>query len=105
MGSSTGGPAALMQVFGVFAEAPPCAFVIAQHMPEGLAAGFAHRIDRLTTLRAREGAGGVVPSPGGILVASSGRHLCIEVGTDGPVARLENHGAGDRYAPSVDRLF
>ena len=34
IGSSTGGPAALMQVFGSFTEAIPCAFVVAQHMPE-----------------------------------------------------------------------
>ena len=45
IGSSTGGPAALMQIFGTFLEAPPCAFLISQHMPKGFTKGFADRRD------------------------------------------------------------
>ena len=64
IGSSTGGPAALMQLFGAFSVAPPCAFVVAQHMPEGFTRGFAERLDRLTPLRAMEASGGEEPLPG-----------------------------------------
>ena len=52
IGSSTGGPAALMQVFGSFAEPPPCAILVSQHMPQGFTKGFAERVDRLTSLNA-----------------------------------------------------
>jgi two-component system chemotaxis response regulator CheB len=64
IGSSTGGPAALMQVFGAFTSPPPCAFLIAQHMPKGFTSGFAERLDRLTALRASEARGGERPEPG-----------------------------------------
>ncbi|MEE8166401.1 MAG: chemotaxis response regulator protein-glutamate methylesterase [Myxococcota bacterium] len=105
IGSSTGGPAALMQIFGAFAEPPPCAFVIAQHMPVGFTAGFADRLDRLTPLRAREASGGEMLQPGEILVSPGGRHLCLEIADGDPLVRLEGQGSKDRYAPSVDRLF
>ena len=40
IGSSTGGPAALMQIFGAFAEPPPTARSwSSQHMPEGFTRG------------------------------------------------------------------
>ena len=104
IGSSTGGPAALMQVFGAFTTAPPCAFLVAQHMPKGFTAGFAERLDRLTALRAREARGGERPEPGTILLAPGGRHLEIESVAGRPVTRVVPNG-GDRYTPSVDRLF
>ena len=54
IGSSTGGPPALLQIFGAFSEAPPCTFLVAQHMPAGFTRGFAERLDRLTPLRVSE---------------------------------------------------
>jgi two-component system chemotaxis response regulator CheB len=105
IGSSTGGPAALMQIFGAFAEAPTCAFVVAQHMPEGFTAGFAERIDRLTPLSAREARGGEDLRPGSVLVAPGGRHLELESAGGRLVARVSVPTARDKYAPSVDRLF
>jgi two-component system chemotaxis response regulator CheB len=105
IGSSTGGPAALMRIFGAFAEAPPCAFAIAQHMPEGFTRGFAARLDRLTPLRAVEARGGERLCPGEILVAPGGRHLELELEGGFAVARIVAPAAGEKYAPSVDRLF
>ena len=105
IGSSTGGPAALMQIFGAFTSAPPCAFLIAQHMPKGFTRGFAERLDRLTALRATEAKGGESPTPGTILLAPGGRHLEIESVARRPVARVVANLGGDRYTPSVDRLF
>jgi two-component system chemotaxis response regulator CheB len=105
LGASTGGPAALLEVLGAFAEAPGCAFLVAQHMPEGFTAGFAARLDRLTALAAREAQGGEEPAPGTLLVAPGGRQLEIEIAGGRPVARVAEPEAGDRYAPSVDRLF
>jgi two-component system chemotaxis response regulator CheB len=105
IGSSTGGPAALMQIFGAFTSAPRCAFLIAQHMPKGFTRGFAERLDRLTALRAIEASGGESPAPGTILLAPGGRHLEIESVAGRPVTRLVANLGGDRYTPSVDRLF
>jgi two-component system chemotaxis response regulator CheB len=105
IGSSTGGPAALMQIFGAFAEAPPCAFLVAQHMPEGFTRGFAERLDRLTPFRAFEAKGGEVPKPGTILVAPGGSHLELENIGGAVVTRVSPPSAADKYTPSVDRLF
>jgi two-component system chemotaxis response regulator CheB len=53
IGSSTGGPAALMQTLGAFADTPACSIAIAQHMPAGFTTGFAERLDRLTPFTVR----------------------------------------------------
>jgi two-component system chemotaxis response regulator CheB len=105
IGSSTGGPAALMQIFGAFSTAPSCSFVVAQHMPEGFTAGFADRVDRLTPLRAREARGGEELVPGNVLVAPGGRHLELEVLGGRVITRVMPPQPRDKYAPSVDRLF
>jgi two-component system chemotaxis response regulator CheB len=105
IGSSTGGPAALMQLFGAFPEPPDCAFIVSQHMPEGFTRGFAERLDRMTHLRAREAEEGDVPELGTILVAPGGKHLEFESRRDAPRVHLVNRQPADKYAPSVDRMF
>ena len=60
VGSSTGGPAALVQVLGAFSEAPDCAFLVAQHMPAGFTRSFAERLGRLTPLSAAEARSGEI---------------------------------------------
>lgn len=105
IGSSTGGPAALMQVFGAFPEPPRCAFLVAQHMPGGFTRGFAERLDRLTPLRAREAEGGEEPEAGTVLVAPGGSHLELENAGRRVVTRVVPGAPADKYTPSVDRLF
>jgi two-component system chemotaxis response regulator CheB len=105
LGSSTGGPAALMQIFASFAEAPPSSFLVAQHMPEGFTRGFAERLDRFTALSAREARGGEVPTPGTILVAPGGCHLELESVHGRLLTHVTKSGSGAKYTPSVDRLF
>ena len=105
IGSSTGGPAALMQIFGAFAVAPDCAFLVAQHMPAGFTRGFAERLGRLTPLRAWEAEGGESPQAGTVLVAPGGSHLELENVGARVVTRIVPSGSSDKYTPSVDRLF
>lgn len=105
IGSSTGGPAALMQIFSAFSEAPQCSFVVAQHMPAGFTRGFADRIDRLTQLRAIEAEGGETLSPGTVLLAPGGKHLEFENVKGDVVTKLVSVRDRDKYTPSVDRMF
>ena len=105
VGSSTGGPAALMQILGAFVKAPPAAVLVCQHMPAGFTRGFAERIDRLTPFVAREAEDGDEPLPGTVLVAPGGRHLEFERASGRTVARIAEASPADKYAPSVDRLF
>ncbi len=105
IGSSTGGPGALVEMLGSFLEAPPVAVLVAQHMPEGFTRGFAERLARLTPFAAREAADGDVLEPGRVLVAPGGRHLELERAEAVLRVRLGLRTATDRYVPSVDRLF
>jgi two-component system, chemotaxis family, protein-glutamate methylesterase/glutaminase len=105
IGSSTGGPAALMQILSSFVEAPSVAVVICQHMPAGFTAGFAERIDRLTAFAAREARDGDEPAPGLVLVAPGGQHLEFERRGRKTVVRLVPSAPSDKYAPAVDRVF
>jgi two-component system chemotaxis response regulator CheB len=105
IGSSTGGPAALMQTFGAFSEAPPCAFLVAQHMPAGFTRGFAERLDRLTPFHVKEAVGGEEPERGTVLIAPGGHHLELDAARGRIIARVYESSDTDKYTPSVDRLF
>ncbi len=105
IGASTGGPGALVEVLGSFLEAPPVAVLIAQHMPEGFTSGFAERLGRLTPFAAHEARDGDPLEPGCVMVAPGGRHLEIDRERGRPCARVTACGSGDRFVPSVDRLF
>jgi two-component system chemotaxis response regulator CheB len=105
IGASTGGPSALMQLFGAFAEAPPCAFVVSQHMPAGFTRGFAERLNRLTNLRAREARDGDELEAGTILLAPGENHLEFAAKGNRVVTCLVPRREVDRYAPAVDRMF
>jgi two-component system chemotaxis response regulator CheB len=105
IGSSTGGPAALVQLFGAFDAPPPCSFLVAQHMPAGFTAAFAERLDRLTALSAREARGGEGVTPGSILIAPGGCHLELVSLRGRAVTRVVPATSADKYVPSVDRLF
>ncbi len=105
IGCSTGGPAALMRIFGSLVEPPPVAVIVSQHMPEGFTKGFAERVDRLTPVRTREAANGDEPRPGTMLIAPGGYHLEFEHERGRAVARLVPKQPTDKYAPSVDRML
>ncbi len=105
IGASTGGPAALMQVFAAFGEPPPAAFLVAQHMPRDFTRSFAERIDRLTLLSAGEAEGGEEPRAGHVLVAPGGSHLELQTERGRPRTLLVPQEESDRYAPRIDRLF
>lgn len=105
IGSSTGGPAALMQTFGAFAEIPDCAFLVAQHMPAGFTRGFAERLDRLTPFFVREAEAGESAEIGKVLIAPGGRHLEVETRGTQVLTMLSSEDDSEKYTPSVDRLF
>ena len=105
IGSSTGGPAALLRLFSDFRTPPPCAFVVSQHMPAGFTKSFARRLDATTPFRAVEAEDGMPVEEGVIMVAAGGSHLEFGAAGNAVVARLAPRNAAERYAPGVDRMF
>ncbi|HYB11873.1 MAG TPA: chemotaxis-specific protein-glutamate methyltransferase CheB [Myxococcota bacterium] len=105
IGCSTGGPAAIMRIFGSMVEPPPAAMILSQHMPEGFTKGFAERVDRLTPVRTREAADGDELRPGTMLIAPGGCHVEFEYERGRTVTRLVPKQPSDKYTPSVDRML
>lgn len=106
LGSSTGGPTALIEIFRRISTLQACGVVVAQHMPERFTKTFADRLDRIGGLRVFEASGTHRVEPGVAWVCPGGR--CIELSHErgqGLVVKVVMPDANDRYIPSVDRLF
>jgi two-component system chemotaxis response regulator CheB len=103
--SSTGGPSALIEIFGKLPPTSAAAFLVAQHMPDKFTRTFAERLDRRGPVRTAEAqdadqvarmTGFVCPGRQCMELVSTGSELRLRVG---PAA------ATDRYVPSADRLL
>lgn len=103
--SSTGGPSALLHIFGKLPASTPAAFVVAQHMPDKFTRTFAERLDKRGPVRTVEASDGdavgmatgfVCPGRKCMKMRLEGSELRLDVGPPAPQ---------DRYVPSADRLF
>jgi len=106
IGSSTGGPSALLEIFAKIPATTTAGFLVAQHMPDKFTRTFAERIDRRGAVRVSEGQDGDVLLRGTGFVCP-GRQ-CMELvpgGTSELRVKIGPAKAADRYVPSVDRLL
>lgn len=105
IGSSTGGPSALLEIFGKLPATTSAAYVVAQHMPDKFTRTFAERLGRKGPVRVTEAQEGDRLSAGTGFVCP-GRQ-CMEVVGVGAEAtlRLSSAQPSDRYVPSADRLL
>jgi two-component system chemotaxis response regulator CheB len=104
--SSTGGPSALLELFGRMPLTSTSAFLIAQHMPDKFTRTFAERLDRRGPIRVSEAQEGDPVSVRTAFVCP-GRQ-CMEIfAAPGGELRLRVAPAlsSDRYVPSADRLL
>lgn len=103
--SSTGGPSALLDIFGKIPKQTPAAFLIAQHMPDKFTRTFAERLARRGPVRVSEAQDADRVSLGTAFVCP-GRQ-CMEIEQNGTELRLRVRPASpeDRYVPSADRLL
>lgn len=105
IGASTGGPPALQSIFKALTAHPGTGYMVAQHMPEKFTKAFAERLNRLSNLEIHEAEEGMLVQPGSVYIALGGSHLELaQVGSQ-LTCRLSKAGSGDRYAPSIDKLF
>jgi two-component system, chemotaxis family, protein-glutamate methylesterase/glutaminase len=107
IGSSTGGPTALIDIFAKMPSRSLTALLVAQHMPDKFTRTFAERLDRKGPMRVTEA------QDMDIISASTGAicpgRQCMELegvpGTSEFRVRISAPLPGDRYVPSANRLF
>jgi len=105
IGTSTGGPPALQQIFSAFEQKYPFAIVVSQHMPAGFTRAFAERLNRTSHFDIREAEDGDLVLPGRVLIAPGGRNMTFEVCGGQVTARIVAPSESDRYVPSVDVML
>jgi len=105
VGSSTGGPQALLALIQGLGRSLPVPVVITQHMPPAFTAMLATHITALGALPCAEATDGEMLRPGRILLAPGNRHLLIEAGPDGPCARLSDGPPVNYCRPAVDPML
>jgi two-component system, chemotaxis family, protein-glutamate methylesterase/glutaminase len=124
--SSTGGPSALLSVFGKLTATTTAAFLVAQHMPDKFTRTFAERLDKRGPVRTAEAQDGDVVGQAMGFVCPGRK--CMELVfapsylREGPGSssrgdapssggapeirlRVGPAAASDRYVPSADKLF
>lgn len=106
IGSSTGGPPALQNIFTSFTEPLPLAFVVSQHMPATFTRTFADRLNRASGLAVKEARNGDRVEKGTVLLSPGGQNMTFVRGDGGEVVvKLNGPSSEFRYVPSVDAMF
>ena len=105
IGSSTGGPQALLTLLGALAPTVNCPIVIAQHMPATFTTVLAQHIERASGRPCTEAADGMEIKPGRIYLAPGDYHFEVRRAGAGFAARLSQTPPQNFCRPSVDPLF
>jgi two-component system chemotaxis response regulator CheB len=103
--SSTGGPSALLHLFGRLQATTTAAFVVAQHMPDKFTRTFAERLDKRGPVRTVEASDGDLVAQGTGFVCPGRKSMeLVQHGTELKL-RVGPAASTDRYVPSADRLL
>lgn len=105
IGSSTGGPEALAKVLSQLPGNLPVPVLLVQHMPPVFTRQFAHRLDRLCSLRVLEAADGSPLVPGVVHLAPGDHHLVVRNSPRGLITGLTQGPPENFCRPAVDPLF
>ncbi len=105
IGSSTGGPQALLTLFAALGRTVPIPVVLTQHMPAAFTPILAEHITRAGGLPCSEAIDGEALRPGRIYLAPGDRHLLVERDTAGARARISTAPAVNFCRPSVDPML
>ena len=105
IGTSTGGPSALINIFNQFPEKFPSPVLVVQHMPEGFTNAFAKRLNNSSTLEVKEAEDGDDLLSGHGYVAPGNFHMNIEKKWDNFKIRVFKADKVSGHMPSIDVLF
>ncbi len=102
IGSSTGGPSALVKVLNNIPENFPAAFVVVQHVDKQFVEGFINWLDDQIAMPVRMAQAGEIVEAGIVLVANSKDHLVL---TENQVLGYTKDPEDYPYIPSVNIFF
>lgn len=106
MGSSTGGPAALLRILPRLPARFPVPVVIVQHMPALFTAALANSLAEKSAISVVEATDGMPLKPGNAYVAPGGRHMrVVSGGPGGRRLELTDDPPEHFCRPAVDYLF
>lgn len=106
VGSSTGGPPVLEEIFSQLTSSLRVPIIVAQHMPELFTKSLAARLDQHCECGADLATKGSIVSTPGIHIAQGGSHIKLtKVAGNKIITRLIDSVPGAIYRPSVDMLF
>jgi two-component system, chemotaxis family, protein-glutamate methylesterase/glutaminase len=105
IGTSTGGPSALLSVFQKLPEKMPSAVLVVQHMPEGFTKAFAERLDNNSHLKVKEAEEGDRVLPGCGYIAPGHSHMRVELTGGEHILRVFQSEKVSGHRPSIDVLF
>lgn len=103
IGSSTGGPQALHEVFHHFDENFPVPVIVVQHMPPVFTQAFAGRLDKVSGMEVLEADNHIEVQPGRAIIAKGGMHMAFEASADGKLFTvLDDSPPVMAHKPSID---
>jgi len=105
IGTSTGGPSALINVFNKFTPKFPAPVLVVQHMPEGFTAAFSKRLNDSSELKVKEAEDGDDVLPGHGYVAPGHSHMRILKKGSNFKLKVYNSEKVSGHMPSIDVLF
>jgi two-component system chemotaxis response regulator CheB len=103
--SSTGGPPALLKIFGQLKGAITTPVFITQHMPATFTAMLAEQLGAASGAPAFEAADGMTVAPGRIYVAPGGRHMLVERKVGQVAIRLSDGEEENFVRPAADPML
>jgi len=101
IGSSTGGPSALLALLGRLPEDLKVPVVVAQHIADGFVPGLVGWLNAGCAINVVLAEEGVRPDPGVAYFAPTGANMVVDSG----IIRFREPGKGQLYIPSADTLF
>jgi two-component system, chemotaxis family, protein-glutamate methylesterase/glutaminase len=105
IGSSTGGPEALVRVLPVLTRQASVPLFIVQHFPSGMTRYFAESLGKKCDYRVVEASEGEAVQPRTAYIAPGGRHMIVRKQDGGAVISLNDQPPENGCRPSVDVLF
>lgn len=105
IGTSTGGPNALAEVFKAFPGDFPLPIVVVQHMPPMFTALLAERLTATSPLKFCEGQHGQRVEPGCGYIAPGGKHMEVKREGFKTIIQLHEGPPENSCRPAVDVLF